>query len=878
MPLTKENLDAANTEMMYNTNRGILFTTVNLSKDAPRLSNYLSDMAAGVYTWDQFRNVVKNKLTVRSFPEFLEKFQPCFFYRLSPAKEIADVEVPEVGTTEEGAEAAEGEAAEQDGEAPAPEDGTVVDVTIGDAPTDAEAEQELEMARSLPRYEFSLEGGPPEIGWKRVNITMDHPLFKNLSLHLKERALTSKTTVNVDVDSALWGFRPESQEKLLRKAAQDFKSASKKLTLEAGRDENSADTRKALEAYDKRHRDIENAIGDDLRVLPVIASGLASARKALGTGGSGGAGPNMGPFVLEIDPAHPGKLYAKPALPADTIKGLNALDNAEDKKALDSGSNEIVLLANALESHPLAPRKIGEIVKLKEEDQYPALVGSLMQDLVSRNKIQPVIGNMLAVILQDPKQLATWQISAKEVEVFHDTFLGIYSMALDQFLRVIKPMFETLMGVYALFNEFPVDVRRGQPELIVTNDELSDLWQVFNDELTTFLRSACLQAANQYQDALSFAIVPGCEPLKDKAPAPPPAVYIKAGDFESDYWKEMKEEEVKDQSSLLAEFNHLRKEKSGDGGGFGRIAGAPEVMGLMQLGHKCGFSVFFSPENLVIAGRVDAGDMQVLQENYTPGTVVDKEWAVSGVLCLPDFVCLPPDGMMFTGKVMDGRPIGIDVPQVVVRSSYVAAGRYMANDNPDALKALIGTLSPAVRNTMKVRPYLPGLSVDLTRFPDLGRTNLAPDHFLSDDILRTLLGRDKSFLVFSHVRTQPPKIAQPRTLKRVRTARGEQYVMLHHWRQQNHLMRLLYAAFHLGGGGAWPSEEEMAKLMTDLTGWMNPAWYDDKGAGYVNAFPSKLEGDQIIVVPNKEEGEVVSFTFQLPFQAATLGALELSIE
>ena len=74
------------------------------------------------------------------------------------------------------------------------------------------------MARALPRYEFSLEGGPPEIGWKRVNITMDHPLFKNLSLHLKERALTSKTTVNVDVDSALWGFRPESQEKHLERA------------------------------------------------------------------------------------------------------------------------------------------------------------------------------------------------------------------------------------------------------------------------------------------------------------------------------------------------------------------------------------------------------------------------------------------------------------------------------------------------------------------------------------------------------------------------------------------------------------------------------------------------------------------------------------
>lgn len=873
MPLTKENLIVANAEMLGNTNRGILFTTVNLSKDAPRLSKHLSDMAAGIYTWDQFRTLVKNELTVRSFPEFLEKFRPCFYYRLSPPKVTANVDLTDsaeaVGADETAAEVTEEGAGDAEGAEIDPDAGTVVELNMGAV---SDAEEELSMANALPEYEFSLEGGPVENGWKRINITMDHPLFKNLSLHLKERALSSKTTVNVSVDSALWGFRPESQEKQLRKTAQDFKSSSKKLTLEMGRDATSADTRKALESYDKKIEDLENAIGDDLRVLPVIASGLAAARKALGTGGNANAGPNMGPYALEI--GERGRLITRPALPSETIKGL---DGAEaSRAALEAGGNEIVLLSNALQSHPLAPRSVTEIVKLKDDDQYPALVGALMEDLVSRKKIQPVIGNMLAVILQDPKQLATWQVSPKEVEVFHDTFLGIYSMALDSFLRVIKPMFETLMGVYALFNEFPADVRRGQPELIITNDELTDLWQVYNEELTAFVRSACLQAANQYQDAISFAIVPGSEPLKDKAPAPPPSSFIRGGDFVTDFFSPVKEEAAKDVSKLKAEFDHLRIEGAGDTGGFGRIAGAPEVMGLMQLGNQCGFSVFFSPENLVIAGRVDAGDMALLQENYTPGTVVDKDWAVSGVLCLPDFVCLPPDGMLFTGKVMDGRSVGIEVPQIVVRSCYVAAGRYMANDNPDVLKSVINSLPSELRKTYKVRPLLPGLSADLTRFPDLGRTNLAPDHFLSDDILRTLLGRDKSFLVFSHVRTQPPKIAQPRTLRRERTARGEQYVMLHHWRQRNHLMRLLYAAYHLGGGGAWPTEDEMVGLMTDITNWIG--WYDMAGEGYVNSFPSKLEGDQIVVDPVREDGEVVSFVFQLPFQAAVLGPLELSIE
>jgi urocanate hydratase len=127
-----------------------------------------------------------------------------------------------------------------------------------------------------------------------------------------------------------------------------------------------------------------------------------------------------------------------------------------------------------------------------------------MSEMVRLHKIQPMLGNMLAVVLQDPRKLATWNVNPKEVEVFHDTFLGLYSGAVENFLRTVVPLFETLMGVYAIFNEVPADVRRGQPELVVVNDELTDLWRAYNDELSNFLRSACLQATNGYADAFSF--------------------------------------------------------------------------------------------------------------------------------------------------------------------------------------------------------------------------------------------------------------------------------------------------------------------------------------------------------------------------------------
>ena len=84
MPITENELRGANQAMLGNTNRGLLFATVNVSKDAPRLEEMLARLQAGVVTWEQFSAQVREKLTVKSFPEFITKFQPCFYYRLRP--------------------------------------------------------------------------------------------------------------------------------------------------------------------------------------------------------------------------------------------------------------------------------------------------------------------------------------------------------------------------------------------------------------------------------------------------------------------------------------------------------------------------------------------------------------------------------------------------------------------------------------------------------------------------------------------------------------------------------------------------------------------------------------------------------------------------
>jgi len=245
-------------------------------------------------------------------------------------------------------------------------------------------------------------------------------------------------------------------------------------------------------------------------------------------------------------------------------------------------------------------------------------------------------------------------------------------------------------------------------------------------------------------------------------------------------------------------------------------------------------------------------------------------------MCVPDFVVLPPDGVLFTGTVMDGRMVGVDVPQMVVRSCYVAAGRILSNDDPTALSSLLKSLPASLQANLKVRQSLPGVGVDLVKYPFMGKTNLAPDHYLSDPVVRALNARDKSFLVFQHISGQSPSIATARTLRRVRTDSGEQYVRFTDWRQQVYLTRLLYAAYWKGYGGAWPTEPEMNDLMTSIVTHMG--WYDEQREGYVNAFPSELEGDTIGVLPIMEGNKVVTYKLTLPLKSAELGPFDIVTE
>ncbi len=438
-------------------------------------------------------------------------------------------------------------------------------------------------------------------------------------------------------------------------------------------------------------------------------------------------------------------------------------------------------------------------------------------------------------------------------------FLGVYSNAIGDFLKVVTPLFETIMGVYLLFNEFPSDVRLAEgmkPELVIANADLPDLFLTRPEELKRYFDIVCAQATNQFRDAISFVIVPNVVEFRKSRPA-----------------KKKKQESIMLYDPILASIEAAQEAGLQDQDGYGRVTYKDEMLELMDWGAQYGFQILFSPEERVRAGRAQRDFFQNLSDAYAIDQVVEQESADCCVLCVPDFMIMPPDGKLVTGKTADGSvEIGVDVPELTVRSCFVAAGRLMANDVPDYVRR---KLQHARKEVTSMRADLPGVGIDLATNPYLGETDLPTDHFLNDGVLSNLLNPDMPFLVFTHVSGRSPFLSVPRTMRRLNLADGTtSYRHLHLFRQQVYLNRLLRAAHELGFGGAWPADNAQAEAqlrghLEYLIKWAPKSrnadgdgkWYSPEKL--VNSFPSKLqEGSEFTVQRENGNSFKVAFGFE----------------
>ena len=204
---------------------------------------------------------------------------------------------------------------------------------------------------------------------------------------------------------------------------------------------------------------------------------------------------------------------------------------------------------------------------------------------------------------------------------------------------------------------------------------------------------------------------------------------------------------------------------------------------------------------------------------------------------------MPPDGKLVTGKTSDGSvEVGVDVPELMVRSCFVAAGRLMANDVPQYLQRKV---QRAKKDPTMVNMELPGVGVDLANNPFLGETDMPTDHFLIDGIMESLLSSSMPFSVFTHVSGRSPFLSVPRTMRKINNPDGSStFRHLHLFRQERYLRRLFRAAHALDLSPAFP--EDNAEFEAEMSGYLDylltwAGWY--KPGNLYNSFPTKLKGE-----------------------------------
>ena len=362
-------------------------------------------------------------------------------------------------------------------------------------------------------------------------------------------------------------------------------------------------------------------------------------------------------------------------------------------------------------------------------------------------------------------------------------FDRIYGRSVEEFLRMITPLMEQILGIYLLFNEFPSEeqLKRAfpeerssfgniRPQVIIANAHLSE-FKPYQEPLARFFEK-CHQATNKYEDALSFAIVPCVAPFSKTQPksgpsSPQPSV-------DEAFFASIPNKPVRETQDSATTF-------------------FPELSILLKFGADYGFQTLFSPKDKVVPGQADREDFERIRADYTVDHIVDNRIGEAAVLCIPDFVLIPRDGgLVIATNPEEASEVKVPVLELIVRSCFVAAGRLMANDIAICLKYKQWMHGRSESDNVDLR--IPGIAVDLEQNPYMGSPAVPRSFALEPGICDLLEQPEMPFAVFADpfdVTTHEKPVSVFRTMRRHGTSDKQTFAQLHGFRSSEYHTRLV---------------------------------------------------------------------------------------
>lgn len=265
----------------------------------------------------------------------------------------------------------------------------------------------------------------------------------------------------------------------------------------------------------------------------------------------------------------------------------------------------------------------------------------------------------------------------------YNSYLEFYQKAKDDFVHIVKPLAESILGVKMFFEQCPSKVKEMRPSLLVTNCTPEMLAKAGNvTRLITFLNT--LNAKNDFNNTIWYSIIPqvALDPRKKT---------------------KLKRERFK--GNEIVESTNTNEMES--------------VVRLMDVMKDYRVQTFFSFEgnefttfNMLAIEGVDK-----YMNRCAP--LIGKEFSEFAVPCFPNFTVVPKDK---SGLVLDKRMVLNDeyhtaelskekedimrlwIEGVYIGAAYVAAGITAATQSPDYLKMIFK------RN---VDANLPGVRFDI---------------------------------------------------------------------------------------------------------------------------------------------------------------------
>ncbi len=330
-----------------------------------------------------------------------------------------------------------------------------------------------------------------------------------------------------------------------------------------------------------------------------------------------------------------------------------------------------------------APKEKKQELLVLDDNANTGLIAALEDDYKALNED----GNeyVMSLVTRTFCPLASTMESAVDVEkevANYNSYLEFYKTSKDDFIKVVKPLVEKILGVWSFFEQFPKNIKTMRPSMIVTNISSEMLARSSNiPRLITYLSS--VNAKNDFANTIWYGIFPSVS--------------------------------LDSHSKMKAVRERFKGNENVDKEDVNSVESLARILDVLKdYSVQCFFSYETSDRTTFNAMAMEGIEAY---ENKC-STLIGKPFSEYAIPCIPNFTIIPKDK---SGVILDKRMhmteqntaelsgekediMKLWIDGVYIGAAYVAAGLVSAYQSPEYLKEVF---------KKNVDESLPGVRFDI---------------------------------------------------------------------------------------------------------------------------------------------------------------------